>query len=155
MTNQTTSGLERRIGPFSGPYLDIGPDRDQVAKSGLQRKHWVGLQQKRKIIISRISKYGEHEVSYQWKQRAMLWKSMAKAFVRRGHPVLKKEFCANWLYADPRWTLFSKQPYHGIAANARLLSHGCWFWEAPSGQPTLPVCHCVMTSVVYGCYGLM
>ena len=34
MTNQTTSGLERQIGPFSGPYLDIGPDWDQVPKSG-------------------------------------------------------------------------------------------------------------------------
>ena len=39
MINQTTSGLERQIGPFSGPYLDIGPDRDQVPKSGLHRKH--------------------------------------------------------------------------------------------------------------------
>ena len=38
MTNQITSGLERQIGPFSGPYLDIRPDRDQVPKSGLQRK---------------------------------------------------------------------------------------------------------------------
>ena len=34
MTNQTTSGLERQIGPFSGPYLDIGPDQDQVPKFG-------------------------------------------------------------------------------------------------------------------------
>ena len=34
MTNQTTLGLERQIGPFSGPYFDIGPDRDQVPKSG-------------------------------------------------------------------------------------------------------------------------
>ena len=33
MTDQTTSGLERQIGPFLGPYLDIGPDRDQVPKS--------------------------------------------------------------------------------------------------------------------------
>ena len=39
MINQTTSGLERQIGPFSGPYLDIGPDRDQVPKLGLHRKH--------------------------------------------------------------------------------------------------------------------
>ena len=39
MTNQTTSGLERQIGPFSGPYLDIGPDRDQVPKSGPFRCH--------------------------------------------------------------------------------------------------------------------
>ena len=36
MINQTTSGLERQIGPFSGPYLDIGPDR---AKLGPSRKH--------------------------------------------------------------------------------------------------------------------
>ena len=41
VTNQTTSGLERQIGPFSGPYLDIGPDRDQVPKSGLQCKHCI------------------------------------------------------------------------------------------------------------------
>ena len=39
MTSQTTAGLESQIGPFSGPYLDIGPDRDQVPKSGLHRKH--------------------------------------------------------------------------------------------------------------------
>ena len=39
MSNQTTSGLERQIGPFSGPYLDIGPDRDQVPKSEPFRKH--------------------------------------------------------------------------------------------------------------------
>ena len=41
MTNQTTSGLERQIRPFLGPYLDIGPERDQVPISGLQRKHWI------------------------------------------------------------------------------------------------------------------
>ena len=40
MTNQTTSGLQRQIGPFLGPYLDIGPNRDQVLKSGLECKHW-------------------------------------------------------------------------------------------------------------------
>ena len=39
MTSQTTAGLESQIGPFSGPYLDIGPDQDQVPKSGLHRKH--------------------------------------------------------------------------------------------------------------------
>ena len=33
MINQATSGLERQIGPFSGLFLDIGPDRDQVPKS--------------------------------------------------------------------------------------------------------------------------
>ena len=43
MTNQPTSGLERQMGPFSGPYLDIGPERDQVPKSGLQRKHCLVL----------------------------------------------------------------------------------------------------------------
>ena len=32
MTDQTTSGLERQIGPFWGPYLD-------KSKSGLHRKH--------------------------------------------------------------------------------------------------------------------
>merc|ERR1719397_1388487 len=35
VTNQTTSGFERQIGPLSVPYLDIGPDRDQVPKSGV------------------------------------------------------------------------------------------------------------------------
>jgi len=34
MTNQTTLGLERQIGPFLGPYLDISPHRDQVPKLG-------------------------------------------------------------------------------------------------------------------------
>ena len=34
-----TSGLERQIGPFSGLFLDIGPDRNQVPKSGLEGKH--------------------------------------------------------------------------------------------------------------------
>ena len=43
MINQTTSGLERQIGPFSGPYLDIGPDRDQVPKSGPFRCHCLLL----------------------------------------------------------------------------------------------------------------
>ena len=27
-----------QIGPFLGPYLDVGPNRDQVPKSGLHRK---------------------------------------------------------------------------------------------------------------------
>ena len=39
MTNQTTSRLERRVGPLSGPYLDIGLNRDRVLKSGLHYKH--------------------------------------------------------------------------------------------------------------------
>ena len=34
-----TSGRERQIGPFSGLFLDIGPDRDQVPKSGFDRSH--------------------------------------------------------------------------------------------------------------------
>ena len=35
MTNQTTSGLERQIGPFWGPYLDIGnKSRNQDFSAG-------------------------------------------------------------------------------------------------------------------------
>ena len=43
MTNQTTLGLERQIGSFSGPYLDIGPDRDQVPKSAPFREHCIKI----------------------------------------------------------------------------------------------------------------
>ena len=38
-----TSGLEQQIRPFSGLFLDNGPDRDKVRKLGLLRKHCFNI----------------------------------------------------------------------------------------------------------------
>ena len=39
---QVKSGpILEQNGPFSGLFLDIGSDRDQVPKSGLKGKHWL------------------------------------------------------------------------------------------------------------------
>ena len=60
MINQTTSGLERQIGPFSGRYLDIGPGRDQVPKSGPFREHCMKFQNK--VLVNRSNHHPQREV---------------------------------------------------------------------------------------------
>ena len=91
MTNQTNSGLERQIGPFSGPYLDNGPDRDQVTKLGLQCKHWLAsILFQLDAVTSHVTLYHLEKVALHYRvnttgltQYVFVWKAHILFFINR------------------------------------------------------------------------